>query len=695
LIEILEFKSDGASPLVRLGCTCGDASLAAYHCEGDQIVYCTNCGDITSREHLHNDTTNVGQSVEWKWENVADRAECPLVNVSIPVRASILAKDETDAQDLAGCVTKISTDRCFVRLEDVPARLLAALQAPRRIARIELTSKTRPLTERTIWDLEEVLHPHGDNGPTYYKLRIKPRSQRRAKQLKEFYQTACGLRFDWQILGYCEQELSSRLRRMLVESLPNARIEIVTHDQEFVRRFAAKQYNLLILAPTEENRRLLNLPGGAAHSPSHRVLGLIKERTAETISQALRWGANDIIHEDCDKDDLRRALQRSLRSKSSGETSGDATGDSGAERLIRPRQRHAARENPNQTPQADLSASDEETIQLLLMASETHDPHTSNHLKRIASYCASVTRCMGWSGERIAQIATASKLHDVGKIGVPDEILRKTGALTKDERRIMQQHTRFGYHVLQAASSSLMRLAANIALRHHERYDGQGYPDGLAGEAIPIEAQIVSIADVFDALTTARPYKAAWTNDETIAYLVDNKEKMFNPAVVAAFLKGMPAIRQCQLAFLDDFRDIWTERRQYPRHPVTTVPIDIEIAVPEQTFRPFRLVGHLCNAGEGGLKVKLTNVTNDLFSMLATTRRYGKLYCEDPVWSELNNVSCEIVWIDYYAVPDPNAMNVGLGFHRTRPNLLDLIQRLAETTVEQAHNLVNPAQAIS
>jgi HD-GYP domain-containing protein (c-di-GMP phosphodiesterase class II) len=684
LIELLECRIDGTVPLVRLGCTCGSPALALYHGEGDQIIFCTNCGDITTREHLHNETPELDNAIDWKWENVADRNECPLINVSIPVNATVQGKSDADNQLLAGCVTKLSTDRCFLRLEDVPDEIAQRLQGQRSV-RIELISESPPLTERTAWDLEEHLLPFGNHGPVYYKLKIRPRSRRRAGELKAFYQKACGLRFDWRILVLAGQEQASRLRRMLIECLPMARIEVVSQGMEFLRRQREKNFNLLILPPLPEFKPHFQRSAQAVDAMVPRAVALLPDRSTDAISEALRWGARDILYYDCTIEDLRHTLRRSLD---------HSTADATSPHKLPPKRRPSTGEKLPATGQpVEASASEEETVQLLIMASETHDPHSSNHLKRIAAYCAAITHCLGWSNERIALLATASKLHDVGKIGVPDDILRKTGALTEDERKTMQQHTRYGYRVLQTGGSPFLRLASMVALRHHERYDGKGYPDGLAADAIPVEAQVVSIADVFDALTTARPYKPAWSNDEAIAYLVENKAKMFDPDVVAAFLKSVSSIRKSQLAFLDDFRNVWTERRQHMRHPISHVPITMEVAMPEQTFRPFQLEGYLTNVSEGGLKLKLTNVSNDLFSMLVSTRRYGKLYCAQPEWAEINNVACEIVWIDYYAVPDPNAMLLGLSFHKSRPNLISIIHNLADTIVDQTQNRLK--QAIS
>ena len=187
---------------------------------------------------------------------------------------------------------------------------------------------------------------------------------------------------------------------------------------------------------------------------------------------------------------------------------------------------------------------------------------------------------------------------------------------------------------------------------------------------------IVSIADVFDALTTARPYKSPWSNEEAIAYIEDQAGTMFNPAVVESFLRVLPEIQRDQLRFLDDIRGLWTERRREIRHTVRPVPIALEVAMPEQTFRPMQIQGVVRDISASGLRVLLSNVPLDLFSILVASRRYAKLICLDPDCDGLHQAFCGVAWIDYYAVPDPNSCLMGLSFQKTSPELTVTIQKL-------------------
>ncbi|MFC6050232.1 HD-GYP domain-containing protein, partial [Methylobacterium hispanicum] len=147
-----------------------------------------------------------------------------------------------------------------------------------------------------------------------------------------------------------------------------------------------------------------------------------------------------------------------------------------------------------------------------------------------------IADALGMPAAERRQLCLAATMHDVGKIGVPDAILLKPGALTPEERREMERHAERGWRILGGSASPVMRLAAEIALSHHERWDGTGYPHGLAGEAIPLSGRIVAVADVFDALTTERPYKQAWRAERAKAYLVENAGTHFEPRVVEAFL---------------------------------------------------------------------------------------------------------------------------------------------------------------
>ncbi len=193
--------------------------------------------------------------------------------------------------------------------------------------------------------------------------------------------------------------------------------------------------------------------------------------------------------------------------------------------------------------QAQLQLTTDEMIRRLSLALESRDSDTGVHTERVSRCALAIARELGLDDERCEMIAAASPLHDVGKIAVPDSILLKRGALTASERAVMQDHTSTGHRILAGSESALLELAATIALTHHERFDGAGYPQGLAGAAIPIEGRIVAVADVFDALTSERPYHDVASDDEALAILVAGRGTQFDPDVVDCFI-GSTALRR-------------------------------------------------------------------------------------------------------------------------------------------------------
>jgi len=151
---------------------------------------------------------------------------------------------------------------------------------------------------------------------------------------------------------------------------------------------------------------------------------------------------------------------------------------------------------------------------------------------------------LGLPEEEARLIEAAAPLHDMGKIAIPDAVLLKQGKLSEEEQAIMRRHPRIGHELLSGSQNRFIQIGALIALRHHERYDGSGYPDGLVGDAIPLEARIVAVADVFDALISPRPYKEAWTVDASLAYLYAQRNRLFDPRVVDALLRGRSQLEQ-------------------------------------------------------------------------------------------------------------------------------------------------------
>jgi len=185
-----------------------------------------------------------------------------------------------------------------------------------------------------------------------------------------------------------------------------------------------------------------------------------------------------------------------------------------------------------------------EVFQRLAAAAEWRDDETGTHVLRVAQVSGILAKTMGLAPEACSHISQAAALHDIGKIGIDDDLVRFEGVYTQEQREQMQQHTVIGGEILKDPKSKLMEVARNIALRHHERWDGKGYPGGLSGEQIPVEARCVALADVLDALHSSRRYKRAWAWDEAKDEIIRLSGSHFDPAVVKAFLRAEPELRQ-------------------------------------------------------------------------------------------------------------------------------------------------------
>ena len=185
---------------------------------------------------------------------------------------------------------------------------------------------------------------------------------------------------------------------------------------------------------------------------------------------------------------------------------------------------------------AALVAAQYETLDRLARAAEARDDDTGQHTVRVGATSALLARELGWPVAEAERLGRAAVLHDVGKIGIPDGVLLKPGRLDAAELAVMRAHTTAGAAILAGSTQDVLRLAEEVALTHHERWDGGGYPRGLAGAAISLAGRVVAVADVFDALTHARPYKAAWPVADAVAEIARQTGRQFDPAVVAAFL---------------------------------------------------------------------------------------------------------------------------------------------------------------
>lgn len=291
----------------------------------------------------------------------------------------------------------------------------------------------------------------------------------------------------------------------------------LSHCQREEPDLLIADYMMPVLDGIELVRQLRATPGRA----DVPVLMVTANDELEVRHRALDAGANDFLTKPMDKVEFRARMRNMLALRAS-------------QRKLRDRARWLAEEVLKATE--EIRRREQETILRLSRAAEFRDPETGDHLQRMAHYSWMIAVRLGLPPEQQQLILEAAPMHDVGKVGIPDHILLKPGKLDEAEFGIMKQHPVIGHQILADSGSPLLQMAAAIALSHHEKYDGSGYPLGLKGDAIPLVGRIVAVADVFDALSSARPYKPAWDLDRTQNFLREQRGRHFDPACVDALL---------------------------------------------------------------------------------------------------------------------------------------------------------------
>ncbi|MBL4685184.1 MAG: response regulator [Nannocystaceae bacterium] len=266
--------------------------------------------------------------------------------------------------------------------------------------------------------------------------------------------------------------------------------------------------------------------------------------------EARAAGADDFLSKPFDEYELLARVQNTVRVKLYYDGLARERED------LRSQVDHRARELATATArlerlQLELDVARNETIGRLAKAAEFRDDETAPHLQRMSQYCYLLGKERGIDDYACEMLRVASPMHDVGKIGIPDNILLKPGRLTPDEYQIMKQHAEIGYRILSGSASPLVKLAATIAHTHHEKFDGTGYPRGLSGEDIPIEGRVSAVADVFDALTSKRPYKPAWPIEDAVALLEKGRGAHFDPELIDLFLGAMDGVLEIREQFKD------------------------------------------------------------------------------------------------------------------------------------------------
>jgi response regulator RpfG family c-di-GMP phosphodiesterase len=222
---------------------------------------------------------------------------------------------------------------------------------------------------------------------------------------------------------------------------------------------------------------------------------------------------------------------------------------------------------------SSIVAREIETIVRLTRAAEFRDDVTGMHVIRVGHMCAALARNIGLPDEECKMLLLAAPMHDIGKVATPDGILLKPGKLTVEEFDIMKRHTTIGYEILKDSESPMLQCAAEIALTHHERFDGTGYPRALSGSSIPLSGRLCSIVDVFDALTSKRPYKEAWSFERALAMIESESGTQFDPDVNAAFCNSLDEILAIKKRFSDATAGSASLREAFEFHEKAARPL--------------------------------------------------------------------------------------------------------------------------
>jgi response regulator RpfG family c-di-GMP phosphodiesterase len=266
------------------------------------------------------------------------------------------------------------------------------------------------------------------------------------------------------------------------------------------------------------------------------VLMVTADHEKEVRYRALETGANDFLTKPIDRIEFTSRVKNMLAIRKS-------------HLVLADRAAWLAEEVRKAT--AEIRERERDAVFRLARAAEFRDPETGAHIQRMAHYSRLIAARLGLDEGQQELILEAAPMHDVGKLGTPDLILLKPGKLTPEEFAVMKQHATIGWEILRDSAAPTLQIAAEIAYTHHEKFDGSGYPRGLAGEQIPLFGRIVAIADVFDALTSARPYKQAWEFDKAWEFVAAGRGSHFDPVCVDAFL----GCREAVIAVRAQFRD--------------------------------------------------------------------------------------------------------------------------------------------
>ncbi len=333
------------------------------------------------------------------------------------------------------------------------------------------------------------------------------------------------------VLVVDDEPANLKLAEAMLRSEGYSDLVLVQDPRTVLARYAEKPVDLILLD--------LNMPhlDGYAVMAQLKALGdpllppvlvLTAQAQQYHMQRAFSAGARDFVSKPFDRVELLMRVRNLLQAHL-------------AHRLLY-RQREVLEEMV-QARTRELHDSRRQVVQLLGRAAEYRDEQTGNHILRMSHIAALLARGAGWPEERCDLLLNAAPMHDIGKVGIPDRILFKPGKLDADEWAVMKTHVEIGARILEGTGSDLLEMARVVALTHHEKWDGSGYPHGLAGEAIPQVGRICALADVFDALTSERPYKKAWAVPDAMVYIESESARHFDPALVRLLLQQLPEVQ--------------------------------------------------------------------------------------------------------------------------------------------------------
>ena len=330
---------------------------------------------------------------------------------------------------------------------------------------------------------------------------------------------------------------------LLEDMLDDAGYENVlstTDPRDVLGLFRENDIDLLLLdirMPHLDGIQVMEQLHASVHEDYLPILVLTAQTDVETRRKALDAGAKDFLTKPFDQWEVLLRIRNMLVTRVYYNN----------QRLRAEVLEEKVRERTKEVRETQL-----EIVRRLGRAGEYRDNETGAHVIRMSKSCQLLAQAIGLGEKRAEDILYASPMHDVGKIGVPDHILLKPGRFEPDEWEIMKSHVEIGADILSGHGSPVMKLAREIAMTHHEKWDGTGYPNGVAGEDIPIEGRIAAVCDVFDALTSARPYKEAWPVEKAAAFIEEQAGNHFDPDLASKFLEILPEVLKLRDEYPDE-----------------------------------------------------------------------------------------------------------------------------------------------